>query len=80
MAFTTKDSDNDKLSSRNCAVSCKGSWWYNACHYSNLNGLYHHTPYKPYTDGIVWFHWKGHHYSLKSTSMKIRPRVFKKKK
>ena len=79
MAFTTKDSDNDK-SSRNCALSYKGGWWYNSCHQSNLNGLYHHGSHKSLADGINWRSWKGYNYSLKSTSMKIRPRAFSKKK
>ena len=27
MAFTTKDRDNDRWSSGNCAVSYTGAWW-----------------------------------------------------
>ena len=73
MAFTTKDSDNDKYGG-NCATMFKGRWWYAGCHQSNLNGLYHHGSHKSYADGINWYHFKGYHYSLKSTSMKIRPR------
>ena len=74
MAFSTKDSDNDK-DGKNCAVEFKGAWWYAACHLSNLNALYHHGAHKSYADGINWYTWKGHQYSLKSTSMKIRPHV-----
>ncbi|XP_028411124.1 microfibril-associated glycoprotein 4-like [Dendronephthya gigantea] len=79
MAFTTKDSDNDNFGV-NCAVTFKGAWWYGHCHYSNLNGLYHNGAHTSNADGVNWYHWKGYHYSLKSTSMKIRPREFGKKK
>ena len=68
MNFTTLDEDNF----HNCAVRYKGAWWYNACHTSNLNGQYlsgHHTSF---ADGIHWNHWKGFHYSLKTTEMKLR--------
>ncbi|XP_028411167.1 ryncolin-4-like [Dendronephthya gigantea] len=79
MAFTTKDSDNDDTV-YNCAVKFKGAWWYRSCHDSNLNGLYHYGADTSYADGINWYHWKGYHYSLKSTSMKMRPRQFGKNK
>jgi hypothetical protein len=75
MAFSTKDSDNDTYSA-SCAVQFKGAWWYKKCHDSNLNGFYHHGAHKSFADGINWRTWKGYHYSLKSTSMKIRPREF----
>ena len=75
MAFTTKDSDND-TDKTNCAVRFKGAWWYKSCHHSNLNGVYHHGAHTSNADGINWYTWKGHHYSLKATSMKIRPRKF----
>ena len=78
MAFTTKDSDND-VYEFNCAVKFKGAWWYCAYHYSNLNGLYHYGHHASYADGVNWLDWKGYKYSLKSTSMKIRPREFELK-
>ncbi|XP_046863999.1 fibrinogen gamma chain-like [Xenia sp. Carnegie-2017] len=75
MAFSTKDSDNDKKLG-NCASLYKAAWWYKSCHASNLNGIYHHGKHSSYADGINWNRWKGQYYSLKSTSMKIRPRNF----
>ncbi|XP_078345781.1 ryncolin-1-like isoform X2 [Oculina patagonica] len=73
-AFTTKDRDNDGNSSGNCASHKKGAWWYNYCHYSNLNGLYLNG--KVSSQGMVWYHWKSSHYSLKRSEMKIRPKDF----
>ncbi|XP_031565514.1 ryncolin-1-like isoform X1 [Actinia tenebrosa] len=70
MAFTTKDRDNDAKSG-NCAVNYTGAWWYKSCHYSNLNGLYHHG--KNRADGVAWYHWKNNYYSAKRAEMKIRP-------
>jgi hypothetical protein len=72
MAFSTKDRDNDKWS-KNCAVAYKGAWWFNDCHSSNLNGLYHHGKYTSNADGVFWNHWKGYQYSAKRAEMKIRP-------
>ena len=40
MKFSTYDVDNDLHSSRSCSMVNKGAWWYNACHRSNLNGMY----------------------------------------
>lgn len=72
--FTTKDRDNDKRSSKNCALQYKGAWWYNNCHSSNLNGLYLNG--KATTQGMTWYHWKKAYYSVKKSEMKIRPQNF----
>jgi len=73
LQFTTKDRDNDKAS-LNCAVHNKGAWWYNVCHYSNLNGLYLNG--KSSHQGVDWRTWKGSHFSVKRSEMKIRPKNF----
>ena len=70
--FTTKDRDNDLKGSYNCAVQYSGAWWYNACHGSNLNGLYLGGPHSSYANGVNWKTFKGFYYSLKFTEMKIR--------
>ena len=70
MAFSTKDRDNDRASG-NCAVSNTGAWWYNNCHYSNLNGKY--LGKNSYNwQGVLW-HTFRHTLSLKFTEMKLRP-------
>ncbi|XP_022803936.1 ficolin-2-like isoform X1 [Stylophora pistillata] len=72
-SFTTKDQDNDNHQGHNCANKFKGAWWYNKCHESNLNGLYLRGNHTSHGEGVNWKRWKGHHYSLKRTEMKIRP-------
>ena len=71
MAFTTFDADHDSTGSENCAISYKGAWWYAACHHVNLNGKYLKGGHTTYADGVNWFDFKGHNYSLKFTEMKI---------
>ncbi|XP_063846633.1 ficolin-1-like isoform X1 [Scylla paramamosain] len=70
--FSTHDDDNAR-SSHNCAQKYRGAFWYNDCHHSNLNGYQYVGNHTTHADGINWFHWKGHRYSLKRTSMMIRP-------
>ena len=62
----------DRGSSGNCAETFKGAWWYLGCHASNLNGKYHHGNHTIPADGVTWLSWKGNHYSLKFTEMKVR--------
>ena len=72
MMFSTKDNDNDKRGS-NCAASYGNGWWFNACHASNLNGIYYKKP-KNSSAGMTWFYWgnKSAWDSLKSSRMMIR--------
>ncbi|XP_071952057.1 uncharacterized protein [Antedon mediterranea] len=70
--FSTFDRDNDNSSGSPCAVTYKGAWWYDSCHWSNLNGLYMNGPIKEYANGVIWQTWKSYYYSLKTTEMKIR--------
>lgn len=72
MMFTTKDQDNDKIGSKNCAKDYYGGWWYNACHYTNLNGLYAKSALSD-PKYNTWHAWKYDHEALKSTVMMIRP-------
>ncbi|XP_046861638.1 angiopoietin-related protein 7-like [Xenia sp. Carnegie-2017] len=58
MKFSTKDSDNDKSGSGNCATSYTGAWWYNACDQSNLNGK-----------NLGWLNFNN----VKTSEMKIKP-------
>ena len=70
--FSTRDQDSDVLPNEHCAQRYKGGWWYAACHSSNLNGLYHGGSHSSYADGVNWDTWRGRHYSLKFTEMKLR--------
>ena len=71
--FSTPDRDNDAASPGNCAeVFGRGGWWYWWCSYSNLNGVYYHSPRNTDKTGITWGHWHGTLYSLKATTMMIQ--------
>ncbi|CAL1579690.1 unnamed protein product [Knipowitschia caucasica] len=71
--FSTKDRDND-IAVTNCALSYKGAWWYKNCHRANLNGKYGESRH---SQGINWYHWKGHEFSIPFVEMKIRPYNFR---
>ncbi|KAL9967660.1 hypothetical protein ACROYT_G025940 [Oculina patagonica] len=70
MAFSTKDRDNDRWQSHCAATHNKGAWWYDNCHYSNLNGQYlgDNNDWR----GVGWRHFRSS-LSLKFTEMKMRP-------
>ncbi|XP_008285368.1 microfibril-associated glycoprotein 4-like [Stegastes partitus] len=71
--FSTFDKDQD-LSSVNCARLFLGGFWYNGCHFANPNGVYRWgADGTLFAVGVEWFRWRGHDYSLKTISMKIRP-------
>ena len=73
MKFSATDrygADND-LFYLSCARRFRGPWWYNACHTSHLNGRYGDNACGK---GINWMTWKGYQYSLKESSMKVKPK------
>jgi ficolin len=68
MAFTTKDKDQDKSNSSNCAIATKGAWWHNSCHHSDLNRPNNGAAGKGYIE------WNGFATNnIKSVQMAIRP-------
>ncbi len=69
--FSTVDKDNDAWS-KSCAQRFSGAWWYSACHNSNLNGLYLKGEHESFGNGVNWYHFRGYHYSLKNTELKVR--------
>ena len=68
--FTTKDNDNDRAGSGNCAITFGGGWWYNACYDSNLNGLYIPRDGENHK-GIIWKRWREFT-PLKIAEIKLR--------
>ncbi|XP_054482511.1 fibrinogen like 1B [Anoplopoma fimbria] len=78
MQFSTRDQDNDRYLQGHCAEENSAGWWFNRCHAANLNGkFYRRGKYKgPNDNGVVWGTWRGLWYSLRHTTMKVRPLVF----
>uniref|UniRef100_A0A7N8X1E7 Microfibril-associated glycoprotein 4-like n=1 Tax=Mastacembelus armatus TaxID=205130 RepID=A0A7N8X1E7_9TELE len=71
--FSTFDRDQDTWDN-NCARSFLGAFWYSNCHSANPNGVYRWgADGALYAVGVSWAPWKGHDYSMKTFSMKIRP-------
>ncbi|KAH3883957.1 hypothetical protein DPMN_007927 [Dreissena polymorpha] len=80
MPFSTVDQDNDQWH-LSCAQKDQAGWWYKACGFSSLNGLYIENstvdlaPDGIY-QGIIWYQWKNTYaYSMKRTEIKIKPVV-----
>ena len=72
-AFSTKGTDNDNFKD-NCAVTHFGGWWYNSCHHVNINGLYlGKSSTEKQVKGMSWK--QKNHYSMKTTEMKVRPKL-----
>ncbi|XP_022784276.1 ryncolin-1-like, partial [Stylophora pistillata] len=74
--FSTPDQENDFNPTGNCAIEFEGGWWFKWCHRAFLNGPYIRGPNSKFAEGNIWEHFRGVHYSLKSSQMKIRPRDF----
>ena len=60
--FTTKDSDNDAESGKNCAVVDHAGWWYKDCGCGNLNRQL----------GPKWEHWFIPNDDIVFSEIKIR--------
>ncbi|XP_076088920.1 angiopoietin-related protein 7-like [Mytilus galloprovincialis] len=69
LAFSTKDSDNDRISHGNCAQS--SGWWFSGCDLVCFT-LYHRRNGKKGEQLIKWETWKDSMYSLETASMMIR--------
>ncbi|EHB02341.1 Angiopoietin-1 [Heterocephalus glaber] len=55
----------------------QGGWWFDACGPSNLNGMFYAAGQNHgKLNGIKWHYFKGPSYSLRSTTMMIRPLDF----
>ncbi|XP_025099997.1 ficolin-2-like [Pomacea canaliculata] len=70
-SFSTFDRDNDK-NSANCAALRNGAWWYNSCHFTNLNSRYKADGAKG-PDGLNWFRAHSDWRSFNFSEMKMQP-------
>ncbi|KAM9813310.1 angiopoietin-1 [Neosynchiropus ocellatus] len=76
-AFSTRDQDNDSCDHCKCAMMLTGGWWFDACGFSNLNGMYYSLGQNiRKLNGIKWHHFRGPSYSLRATAMMVRPYDF----
>lgn len=71
--FSTKNWCHDNIIA--CAELLKRGFLFADYSFLNLNGVYHHGKDSA-TFGVFWYHWKGHHRSVKRAEMKIRPLDF----
>ena len=71
--FSTYDRDLDSTNKLHCAALTKGAWWHKDCFRGLLTGVYYKKPTAaPVWRGLIWYHWKGEKYSLKTSTMMIR--------
>ncbi|KAH9525854.1 hypothetical protein Btru_002565 [Bulinus truncatus] len=71
MKFSTPDRDND-LADHSCAQEYEAGWWYQACHFANLNG--HFNESHIFGRGVIWIAITSDFGTLDSVEMKIRKR------
>ncbi|KAM7308729.1 angiopoietin-related protein 7 [Ixodes scapularis] len=70
MGFSTPDVDNDQWEEGSCARDQQGSWWYNQCGSSSLNGGYLQGPAQLSRQGLHWLPWPS---ALRSSALLLRP-------
>lgn len=71
MKFSTYDEDNDAFNGVDCAQRDQAGWWYNQCHYVNINGLYKKGTSDKH-NVVSWNGARGGYYSMKFARMMIR--------
>jgi hypothetical protein len=72
--FSTKDRDNDN-GGFDCAIDTNGAWWFNACHYAHLNGVYV-IDFPTRSRSIRWYDSNlAEDMFMKFAEMKMRPRI-----